>query len=483
MSTTANQFMKFNELSPFGQPPGAKLRAKIISKFPPKAWEKNGRSGKLLGLVISDGESKTKATIFSGVDEFDARVQQGKTYAFSNFAVRTPANMQYHNFSFPYEINFSEQTTYEEVDDAINIDLRTVRTVPLDIVVANLKAFAVRAQNVAPGARVPADPLFNVLGVLVGASELNSFTSKRGKALTKRDIEVVDGSMTKIKITLWGDVAAKCTEELAATHPVVLIQGLNFNSFSNTTTISSDFDAIIDYNPDTEASKSLAKWYQTEGSASAFIEMPSASSAAPSRSVLISSIVDDEILTFPDRTFDYTITGSVIAIRKPLSAAEANDENSTRRGSELYYNACSSCKKKVPEDSFSSSCPSCNAPLTVTKRYIMSFAFADGSGQRWITAFADEAEKIIGCSADELAAYRSTDPDHFDRILADATHRAFTMKVRAKVDQRDQNYEMGPRIRLTVATVNPVDYPAMIDEKMADIQDMMNHNFDLNYIY
>lgn len=486
MSTTS-QFTKFHELSPYGQPPGTKIRAKIVSKFPPKVWEKNGRSGKLLGLIITDGESKTKATIFSGVDEFDAYIQQGKTYAFTNFMVRTPANMQYHNFSFPYEINFSEATTYEEIDDsAVTVDLRSVKTVPLDMVVAQLKAYSMRAQAVVaanPTARAPTEPLFNVLGVLVGAAELNSFTSKRGKAITKREIEVVDGSMTKIKIILWGDVAIKCTEELAATRPIVLIQGISFNYFSNSVTISSDFDATIDYNPDIETARALAAWYKTEGSASTFVDMPSGTSGSNnSRPVLIASINDNEILSNPDRPFYYTITGTVTAIRKPLSAAEANEENA-RRGGELYYNACASCKKKVPEDSFSSACPMCNAPLTVTKRYIMSFAFADGSGQRWLTSFADEAEKIIGISADELASYRTSDPDQFERILADTTHRSFNLRVKARVDQRDQNSEYGPSVRLSVVSVTPIDYVAAIDEKLHDIEDMMAHNFNLDYIF
>ncbi|XP_076904875.1 replication protein A 70 kDa DNA-binding subunit B-like [Bidens hawaiensis] len=42
-------------------------------------------------------------------------------------------------------------------------------------------------------------------------------------------------------------------------------------------------------------------------------------------------------------------------------------------------------------------------PLIIAKnRYILSAKFTDATGGAWITAFGDDAEKIIGCSADEL---------------------------------------------------------------------------------
>ena len=35
-------------------------------------------------------------------------------------------------------------------------------------------------------------------------------------------------------------------------------------------------------------------------------------------------------------------------------------------------------------------------------RYIMVSKIFDASGEAWISAFNEEAEKIVGCSADEL---------------------------------------------------------------------------------
>lgn len=37
----------------------------------------------------------------------------------------------------------------------------------------------------------------------------------------------------------------------------------------------------------------------------------------------------------------------------------------------------------------------------------MGFKVSDPSGEAWLSAFNDEAEKILGCSADELDMMKS----------------------------------------------------------------------------
>lgn len=40
-------------------------------------------------------------------------------------------------------------------------------------------------------------------------------------------------------------------------------------------------------------------------------------------------------------------------------------------------------------------------------RYIMVVKVADASGEAWVSVFNEQAEKIIGCSADELDILKS----------------------------------------------------------------------------
>lgn len=45
--------------------------------------------------------------------------------------------------------------------------------------------------------------------------------------------------------------------------------------------------------------------------------------------------------------------------------------------------------------------------LTTIFRYIMVVKVADASGEAWVSVFNEQAEKIIGCSADELDVLKS----------------------------------------------------------------------------
>ena len=40
-------------------------------------------------------------------------------------------------------------------------------------------------------------------------------------------------------------------------------------------------------------------------------------------------------------------------------------------------------------------------------RYIMAVKVSDSTGEAWFSAFNDEAEKMIGCTADELNILKS----------------------------------------------------------------------------
>lgn len=43
----------------------------------------------------------------------------------------------------------------------------------------------------------------------------------------------------------------------------------------------------------------------------------------------------------------------------------------------------------------------------VDPRYIMALKVSDASGEAWLSVFNEQAEKILGCSADELDKLKS----------------------------------------------------------------------------
>ncbi|KAI7990401.1 Replication protein A 70 kDa DNA-binding subunit B [Camellia lanceoleosa] len=75
----------------------------------------------------------------------------------------------------------------------------------------------------------------------------------------------------------------------------------------------------------------------------------------------------------------------------------------------MWYRACKTCNKKVTEAIGSGYwCEGCQKnDEECSLRYIMVVKVSDASGEAWLSVFNEQAEKIIGCSADELDKLKS----------------------------------------------------------------------------
>lgn len=57
---------------------------------------------------------------------------------------------------------------------------------------------------------------------------------------------------------------------------------------------------------------------------------------------------------------------------------------------------------------------------------------ADATGNRWTTAFNEEAEKILGISAQELGELKENDNDAYMQKLNEANFKRFIFSLRVK---------------------------------------------------
>lgn len=57
---------------------------------------------------------------------------------------------------------------------------------------------------------------------------------------------------------------------------------------------------------------------------------------------------------------------------------------------------------------------------------------ADATGSRWITAFNEDAEKILGMSAQELGELKENDNDAYMQKYGEASFKRFTFSMKAK---------------------------------------------------
>lgn len=55
----------------------------------------------------------------------------------------------------------------------------------------------------------------------------------------------------------------------------------------------------------------------------------------------------------------------------------------------------------------------------------------DATGSRWITAFNEDAEKILGMSAQELGELKENDNDAYMQKFGEASFKRFTFNLKA----------------------------------------------------
>jgi replication factor A1 len=71
-----------------------------------------------------------------------------------------------------------------------------------------------------------------------------------------------------------------------------------------------------------------------------------------------------------------------------------------------------------------------------------------------LQAFNDQAEVLLGHSANALFDLKDTDQAGFERVFADAIHQMYEFKVRAKCE----TYQDEQKLRCSVNSITKVDW-------------------------
>jgi len=104
-------------------------------------------------------------------------------------------------------------------------------------------------------------------------------------------------------------------------------------------------------------------------------------------------------------------------------------------------------------------------------RYILRFCATDFSGNIWMTAFNEAAEKILKVPATDAERLLSTDTEAYDRLFKEATFKKYVFKCRAFSDY----YEDSARVRydcIGVQLANPEQESEKLIDKIQMIQSM-----------
>jgi replication factor A1 len=133
-----------------------------------------------------------------------------------------------------------------------------------------------------------------------------------------------------------------------------------------------------------------------------------------------------------------------------------------RRESGDWYPACgtNTCRNRKVNLTTDNRwfCDRCQNVVDVcSRRWIFTAAIADETGSTWVTFFNDQAEALLGETADEV--YERTHKDGFDESMYNSVFdKVMLSEWILKVRRKKEYYENLPRVQTHVVNLWPVDY-------------------------
>ncbi|XP_075660812.1 replication protein A 70 kDa DNA-binding subunit B [Castanea sativa] len=417
------------------------IKVRVTSKGIMRTYKNARGEGCVFNVELTDEDgTQIQATMFNeAAKKFYDRFQLGKVYFISKGSLKL-ANKQFKTVKNDYEMTLNENSEVEEAsNEETFVPETTFNFVPIDSL----------------GPYVNGTELVDVIGVVQNVSSTMSIRRKSNNdTIPKRDITIADETKKTVVVSLWNDLATSVGQELldiADKSPIVAIKSLKVGEFQGVS-LSTLSRSVVLINPDLPEAKKLRSWYDSEGKESSMASVGSGmspSSKSGSRSMYSDRVSLSHILKNPSLGEEKPVFFSVrgyISFIKPDQA--------------MWYRACKTCNKKVTEALGSGYwCEACQKnDVECNLRYIMAVKVSDASGEAFISVFNEEAEKIVGCSADELDKLKSEEGEEnpYQLKLKQATWNSHLFRV--SVAQSEYNNEK--RQRITVRAVAPVDFAA-----------------------
>ncbi|GJN08659.1 hypothetical protein PR202_ga26603 [Eleusine coracana subsp. coracana] len=416
------------------------IKVRVTNKGNLRTYRNARGEGCVFNVELTDQDgTQIQATMFNeAAKKFYPIFEMGKVYYISKGSLRI-ANKQFKTVQNDYEMTLNESAVVEEAEGEAFIPQVQYNFVKIDQL----------------GSYVNSRELVDLVGVVQSVSPTLSVRRKiDNETIPKRDIVVADDTGKTVTVSLWNDLATTTGQELldmTDSSPVIAIKSLKVSDFQGVS-LSTISRSTLVINPDMPEAQELRSWYDSEGKGTSLA--PIGADMGGARAGGLKSL-------YSDRVFLSHITNDpTMGQDKPVFFSLYAFISHIKPDQTMWYRACKSCNKKVTEAITGSGywCEGCQKNADeCSLRYIMVVKVSDPTGEAWISVFNDHAERIIGCSADELDRIKKEEGDDNYMIkLKEATWVPHLFRV--SVAQHEYNNER--RQRITVRTQSPVDYAA-----------------------
>ena len=389
------------------------LQCKIVWKSDIRTWDKSPTNkGKLFNTTLLDVEgNEIKSTFFrEAVDRFYNFLQVGKIYNFSNGQIKM-ANKQFSMNNCPFEINFNETALISVCENNKNLFKElSIKPIKIAEIIEQLPTFV------------------DICAVLIEEGKLETFTSNAGKDITKYEIYLADDSNEVIKCTIFGkrcnEVKTLIDNNKEATQPVVFaIKGAKTNTYQGCSLNLLQTSQIY-LNQDIEQKKDLLTWMKSAKNLHDLKPKKTTTIDIPITERKTCEYVKQLETMVKDKVQYVTIKGTVSTIRKQNMSYTACPEQGNNR-------------KVDKQEDGTYFCPSNGQTYSNCEhRYKLNIMISDETGGVWVTAFNEQAMKLIGHSASEMIQLREQgNYDEYENIIRDALYKQclYTISIKYEV--------------------------------------------------
>ncbi|XP_043470940.1 replication protein A 70 kDa DNA-binding subunit-like [Leptopilina heterotoma] len=425
VNTTANdsQIMTnpISSLSPYQNRWVIKVR--VSNKSDIRTWNNSRGEGKLFSMDLVDESGEIRCTAFKNeCDKFHSMIEIGKIYYISRCTLK-PANKQFNNLKNDYEMTLTADSEVIPCHEEADIPMINFNFIPISSIEQRNK-----------------DEIIDILGIVKMSGELQELTARQtGRQLKKRDLTVVDESNAAISLTLWGTQAEQFDSSNA---PTIAIKGARIGEFNGAKNISTLSSTVLQIDPDIEEAHKLRGWYNSGGKDQEVKQISRSAGGDMNAPWITIQDSKDSQFGYPGQPNTYLVKACISAVK----------------GSNSIYKACPNegCKKKVvDQDNGMYHCEKCQTEYPNFKYRLLANAnLVDSTSNQWATAFNEESEKMLSCTAQELGELKDHDSNEFQRKMNECTYRNFLFKIRVK----QETYMDETRLKAVIMGISPLDH-------------------------
>lgn len=430
------------------------IKARVTTKSDIRTWSNAKGEGSLFSIELLDNSgTDIRGTFFrEGVDKYYNMLQPGKVYRISGGRLKV-ANMQYNTCKSSFEITFDQNTEIHLDDDDGQIAAAHYDFVKIGDI-----------ENVEPNKSI------DVLAIVKSVGDVSHIVSKKtGQEMGKCDLVLVDDSGAEINLTVWREKAESAPSDFA-NHPVVAFRRARVSEYGGR---SLSAGASSDINPQIPEAQQLMRWWQTIGSTGAGATRSlSVRSGGGGQSASLAERKGIEAIREENLGHINVDKGDYIAFKGTITFFKKDREGGA------WYAACANagepCKNRFKVTQTTDKqwhCDKCHSTYSnCVRRWIFSGVVEDNTSSTWVSFFNEQAESMLGVTADE--AYARSHPDGafdqnaYDGFFAPALFTDWVFRCRVKNEMINEE----SRVKTSVVAMWPVDYLQESKDMLAAIE-------------